>query len=126
MYQLEKIGENSFYFKVIGTFPPSIAKRFMEEFDEKIKELNNYSIIIDGLNFIFLNLESLELLMEYLKKNNEKLTKSAYIVEEKNLILGKEIEYLLDRAESPKRKIVHDFDGAKAWIGIKNIIIDKK
>jgi len=32
---------------------------------------------------------------------------------------------VLEKADSPKRKIVHTLDEAKEWIGIKDIIIKK-
>jgi hypothetical protein len=38
--------------------------------------------------------------------------------------LPKEIELLLKKAESPKRKIVQNLEEAKIWIGINDIIIE--
>jgi hypothetical protein len=124
MFQIEKIGENHFYIKVIGTFPPSVAERFINEFNEKIKELKRFSVIVDGLDFILLNLKSFEIILDFLKRNNDRLIKSAYIVAD-NPVLDKEAEILLDRADSPKRKIVENLDDAKEWIGISEIIIEK-
>jgi hypothetical protein len=124
MFQIEKIGENHYYIKVIGTFPPSVAERFINEFNEKIKELKRFSVIVDGLDFILLNLKSFEIVLDFLKRNNDRLIKSAYIVAD-NPVLDKEAEILLDRADSPKRKIVKNLDDAKEWIGISEIIIEK-
>ena len=36
MYKIEKIGENIFYIKALGTFPKSVAEEFVKEF-KKIK-----------------------------------------------------------------------------------------
>ncbi|MFX1304906.1 MAG: hypothetical protein ACFE9X_16245 [Promethearchaeota archaeon] len=124
MYKLEKIGETHFYLKVLGTFPPSVAERFITEFNEKTKELEEFSVIVDGLDFILLNLKSFDIILDFLKKNNERLVRSAYIVAD-NPVLNKEAEILLLRADSPKRKLVANFDEAKEWIGIGKILIEK-
>ena len=124
MYKLEKIGKSHFYMKAIGTFPPSVANRFIKEFEEKTKDLKEFSVIVDGLDFILLNLKSFELILDFLKKNNDKLVKSAYIIA-KNPVLDKEACILLDKADSPKRKIVDNINDAKKWIGISEIIIEK-
>ena len=124
MYRIEKIGENKFYIKALGTFPPSVARKFIEEFNNKIKEFKEFSVIVDGLDFILLNLESFEIILDYLKSNNERLTRSAWIVS-KNPLLDKEIQILLEKAESPKRKVVSDLEDAKEWIGVKEIVIEK-
>lgn len=124
MYKFEKIGETHFYLKVLGTFPPSVAKRFINEFNERTKELKEFSVIVDGLDFILLNLKSFEIVLDFLKKNNDRLVKSAYIVAD-NPVLNKEAEILLERADSPKRKLVANFDDAKEWIGIEKILIEK-
>jgi len=123
MYRIEKIGENQLYIKVLGTFPPSVAKRFIKEFNKNTKKSKLFSVIIDGVDFILLNLESFEIILDFLKKNNERLNRSAWIVS-KNPPLDKEIQILLDRAKSPKRKIVQNLDDAKEWIGVKEIIIE--
>jgi len=124
MYKIEKIGKYHLYIKVLGTFPPSVSNRFTKDFNKKTKKLKEFSVIIDGLDFILLNLESFAIIFRLLKKNNEKLIKSAWIIS-KNPPLDKEIQILLDRAESPKRKIVKNLDDAKKWIGISEIIIEK-
>ncbi|UCC19143.1 MAG: hypothetical protein JSV62_13735 [Promethearchaeota archaeon] len=124
MYKLEKIGESHFYMKAIGTFPPSVANRFIKDFKEKTKYLKEFSVIVDGLDFILLNIKSFEIILDFLKKNNKKLVKSAYIIA-KNPVLDKEARILLDKAESPKRKIVNNLNDAKKWIGISEIIIEK-
>jgi len=123
MYRIEKIGENQLYIKVLGTFPPSVAKRFIKEFDKKTKKSKLFSVIIDGVDFILLNLESFKIILDFLKKNNERLYRSAWIIS-KNPPLDKEIQILLDRAKSPKRKIVQNLDDAKEWIGVTEIIIE--
>lgn len=124
MYKIEKIGKYHLYTKIIGTFPPSVAKKFIDEFEEKTKNLKMFSVIVDGLDFILLNLKSFEIVLEFLKKNNDRLVKSAYIVA-RNPVLDKEAQILLDRADSPKRKIVENLGDAKKWIGISEIIIEK-
>lgn len=124
MFRIEKIGDNVFFIKVLGTFPPSVAERFLKEFGKQIEKLNQISVIIDGADFILLNLESFEIMLNFLKDNNEKLEKSAWIVS-KNPLLDKEIHILLNRAESPKRKIVKTLEEAKKWIGIETITIEK-
>ena len=122
MYRIEKIGEHHFYIKVLGLFPPSVAKRCIKEIIKKTEKLEKFSAIIDGLDFIFLNLESFEILLNFLKENNEKLDKSSWIIS-KNPPLDKEIETLLERAESPNRKIVQTFEEAKEWIGVSDIVV---
>lgn len=124
MYRIEKIGKNQFYIKTLGTFPPQVAEKFLEEFKEKIKEIDKFSVIVDGVDIILLNLKSFEILLEFLKKNNEKLIRSAYIIS-KNPPLDKEVQILLERATSPKRKIVRNLDEAKEWIGVEEIMIEK-
>jgi len=122
MFRIEKIGESHFYVKVLGTFPPSVVERFITEFNESTKTLKSFSVIVDGLNFILLNLKSFQIILDFLKKNNERLVRSAYIVAG-NPVLDKEAQILLDRADSPKRKIVGTLEEAKKWIGLSKIII---
>lgn len=124
MFRIEKIGENEFYIKALGTMPPSVAERFISEFNEKTKNLSSFSVIVDGLDFILLNLKSFEIILNFLKKNNDRLVRSAYIVAD-NLVLDKEFQILLERAESSKRKIVASLEEAKEWIGIEDIIIKR-
>jgi len=124
MYRIEKIGENQFYIKALGTFPPSIAEKFIKEFEEKLKGVRSFSVIVDGLDVILLNLKSFEIILDFLRKNNKNLNKSAYIISN-NPPLNKEAQILLERAESPKRKIVNNLEDAKKWIGVKDIIIEK-
>ncbi|MFX0104576.1 MAG: hypothetical protein ACFE75_03685 [Candidatus Hodarchaeota archaeon] len=125
MYKFEKIGETHFYLKVLGTFPPSVAERCINEFNEMTKELKEFSVIVDGLDFILLNLKSFDIVLEFLKKNNDRLVRSAYIVAD-NPVLNKEAQILLERADSPKRKLVANFDDAKEWIGIEKISIERE
>ncbi len=124
MFRIEKIGEFHFYLKVLGTFPPSVAERFIAEFNEITKGLNNFSFIVDGLDLIMLNLKSFEIILDFLKKNNNRLVRSAYIVAG-NPVLDKEAQILLDRADSPKRKIVNNLEEARKWIGLSKIIIQR-
>lgn len=123
MYRIEKIGENQFYIKALGTFPPSVAKSFIKDFNKNTKKSKILSVIVDGMDFILLNIESFEIILDFLRGNNERLNKSAWIIS-KNPPLGKEIQILLERAKSPKRKIVENLDEAKEWIGVKEIIIE--
>ncbi len=104
--------------------PPSVAERFISEFNEKTKNLSNFSVIVDGLDFILLNLKSFEIILDFLKKNNDRLVRSAYIVAD-NPVLDKEAQILFERAESLKRKIVVSLEEAKEWIGIEDIIIKR-
>lgn len=124
MYKIEKIGEFHFYIKVLGTFPPSVAERFIEDFNEKTNQLEKFSVIVDGLDFILLNLKSFEIILDFLKKNNERLIRSAYIIA-KNPVLNKEAQILFERAESPKRKIVKNLEEAKEWLGISAVIVER-
>ena len=124
MFRIEKIGDQHFYVKVLGTFPPSVAEKFIIEFNKYTKELDTFSFIVDGVDLILLNLESFNIILEFLKKNNEKLVRSAYIIVG-NPVLDKEAQILFDKAASPKRKIVNNFDDAKKWIGLSEIIIKK-
>ena len=123
MFKIEKIGENIFYIKALGTFPKSVAKRFVKEFKEKTKDLTKISTIIDGLDFILLAIKSFNIILKLLKENNKKLIRSAYV--SKSPVLVKEFEILLERANSPNRIVVDNLDNAKKWIGIENIIISK-
>jgi len=123
MYKIEKIGENIFYIKALGTFPKSVAEQFIKEFKEKIENLENFSAIIDGLDFILLAMKSFDTILKFLKELNTKLVKSAYV--SKSPVLVKKFEILLERAESPNRTIVDNLDDAKKWIGIKEIVIKK-
>ncbi len=124
MFRIEKIGDFHFYIKVLGTFPPSVAERFITEFNESTKRLNNFSVIVDGLDLIILNLKSFKIVLDFLKKNNERLVRSAYIVA-RNPVLDKEAQILLDRADSPKRKIVNNLEDARNWIGLSKIVIQR-
>ena len=122
MYQIEKINDTSFYIKATGTFPPPVAKRFIREFEDITRDiLDNLSIIVDIKDAILLSINSIEIILELLKKNNKKLFRSAFIIS-KNPPLSEEFKYLLDRAQSPKRKIVSNLEEAKEWIGIEKIV----
>jgi len=124
MYKIEKIGENIFYIKILGTMPPSVAKKFIKDFKARTKDLESFSSIVDGLDLIILNIKSFKIMLKLLKKNNKKLIKSAYVIGE-SPVLNKEAEILLERAKSSKRKIVENLDEAKKWIGIEDIVFQK-
>ena len=125
MYQIEKINDTCFYIKATGTFPPPVAERFIKEFEGLTKEIHdNLSIIVDVTDAILLSIDSIEIILEFLKRNNEKLFRSAFVIA-KNPPLGVEFKYLLEHAESSKRKIVSNLEDAKEWIGIGDVIFKK-
>jgi len=125
MYQIEKLNDTSFYIKATGTFPPPVAERFKKEFEELTKDINNnLSIILDITDAILLSINSIELILMLLKRNNEKLFRSAFIISE-NPPLSEEFRYIIEKAASPKRKIVSNLEEAKEWIGIQKIVIKK-
>ncbi|MBY9021225.1 MAG: hypothetical protein KGD67_09215 [Candidatus Lokiarchaeota archaeon] len=125
MYQIEKINDTCFLIKATGTFPPPVAERFIKEFKEVTKNINeNLSIIVDITDAILLSIDSIEIVLELLKRNNDRLFRSAFIIE-KNPPLNEEFKYLLDHAQSPKRKIVSNLEEAKEWIGIDKITVNK-
>ena len=126
MYKIEKIDDNSFYIKAIGTFPLPVAERFVIELEDLTQDIHeNLNIIIDITEAILLRIESIDIILDLLKRNNEKLNKSAFIIS-KNPPLGVEFKYLIEHAESPKRKIVSNFEDAKEWIGIEKIDFRKE
>ena len=125
MYKIEKINDTCFLIKATGTFPPPVAERFIKEFKEVTKNINeNLSIIVDITDAILLSIDSIEIVLELLKRNNDRLFRSAFIIE-KNPPLNEEFKYLLDHAQSPKRKIVSNLEEAKEWIGIDKITVNK-
>jgi len=122
MYQIEKLNDTSFYIKATGTFPPPVAERFIKEFGELTKDIHDkLSIIFDIIDAILLSIDSIEMILEFLKKNNKRLFRSAFIIA-KNPPLSEEFKYLLDRAQSSKRKIVSNLEEAKEWIGIEKVV----
>jgi hypothetical protein len=125
MYQIEKINETCFYIKATGTFPPPVAEKFIEEFSELTKDLHDkLSIIVDITDAILLSINSVEIILEFLKKNNNRLFRSAFIIS-RNPPLSEEFKYIIEKAASPKRKIVSNLEEAKEWIGIKEVIVKK-
>jgi hypothetical protein len=124
MYKLEHLGDNNFYLKIIGNFPPSVAKSFRDEFLKKTKSFDSFSVIVDLSNADLLRLSSIDIVLDLLKQNNKKLEKSAYIIVH-NPPLSEELKYLIQEAKSPKRKIVNSLKKAKRWVGIKDLIIQK-
>ena len=124
MYQLEKIGENMFFFKVIGSFPPSIAEEAIEDFLKITKTLGEFSAIIDLSDARLVKLDSIEIVVEFFKNNESKLVKSAIIISE-NPPLDSEFVYILDKVKSVKRRIVNNLEEAKKWLGIDDVFIQK-
>jgi hypothetical protein len=124
MYRIEKIGENCLYIKAIGTLPPPEAEKFIQDFKYMTEKLEQFSVLIDTLDFTLLNFKSFEMILGLLKEDNEKLIRSAFVIA-KNPPLESEFGILLDRAENPKRKIVNNLDDAKEWIGISEIVIKR-
>jgi hypothetical protein len=124
MFKIEKIGEDIFYIKALGTFPKSVARRFVREFKIKTQNLEKFSAIVDGLDLILLNLKSFKIILKLLKKNNKRLIKSAYVIRG-NPVLNKEAEILLLEAQSPNRKIVNNLEDAKKWLGIEKITFQR-
>jgi len=124
MYRIDKIGENVLYLKVLGALNPPVAERLVKEFEEKTKVLENFSVIVDGLDMLLMELKSFEIILNLLKRNNEKLVKSAYVIGP-NPALTAETKIMLERAESPKRKLVASLDEAKEWLGISAISIQR-
>ena len=125
MYQIEKISDTCFLIKATGTFPPPVADRFVKEFKELTKDVHeNLSIIVDITDAILLSIDSIDIILDLLKSDNERLFRSAFIIE-KNPVLNEEFRYLLDHAKSPKRKIVSNLEEAKEWIGIDKLVVKK-
>lgn len=79
-------------------------------------------VIVDITDAIFLSINSIEIILNLLKRDNDKLYRSAFVIS-LNPPLGKEFKYLLEKAENPKRLVVTTLDEAKEWIGISEIII---
>jgi hypothetical protein len=126
MYQIEKLQDNKFYIKATGTFPPPVAKRFVKEFNKLTKNAKiDLSVIIDITDAILLKFDSIEIILDLLKRNNNKLYRSAFIIVQ-NPPLSEEFKYILEKVASPKRKIVLSLNEAKKWIGVEDVIIKKK
>jgi hypothetical protein len=125
MYQIEKINETCFYIKATGTFPPPVAEKFIKDFSELTEGLHEkLSIIVDITDAILLSINSVEIILQLLKRNNERLFRSAFIISD-NPPLNEEFRYLIEKAAFPKRKIVSNLKEAKDWIGIKDLIVKK-
>jgi len=125
MYQLEKIGENSFYFKAIGSLPPSIAEEAIENFLKLTKDMPKFSAIIDLSDARLIKFDSFKIIIEFFRKNESKLIKTGIVISE-NPPLDTEFDYILKQVKSAKRKIVSTLEDAKNWIGIKEIIVQKE
>jgi len=125
MYQIERLDDTTFYIKAIGTFPPSVAENFVKEFEDLTKDIkSNLKVIVDITDAILLKIKSIETILNLLKRDNEKLYRSAFVISN-NPPLGKEFKFILEKAESPKRRIVSTLNEAKEWLGIKEIKIRK-
>lgn len=125
MYQIEELKTNCFFIKAIGNFPLPIAQEFVKEFEEKTVSIkSNLCVIVDITDAIFLKLESLTTILDLLKRDNYRLHRSAFIISS-NPPLDTEFLYLLEKAKSPKRKIVSTLEEAKAWVGIDKILVKK-
>ncbi|MHA1705990.1 MAG: hypothetical protein ACTSUX_07885 [Promethearchaeota archaeon] len=122
MYKIEKLDDNMLYIKAIGTFPPSVTDDFIENFEKLTMNMDTFSVIVDLLDAILLHVKSFDKILNLLKKNNEKLMKSVFVISN-NPLLKKEFILLIEEANTPKRKIVNNFKEAKEWIGIKEIRI---
>ena len=125
MYQIEKLRENKFYIKAIGTFPPPISEKFVNEFEELTKDIKSgLCVIVDITDAILLKLDSIQIILDLLRRNNDKLHRSAFVITQ-NPPLSEEMRYLIEKASSPKRKIVSNLEDAKKWIEIEKVIIRK-
>lgn len=125
MYQIERIDNTSFYVKAIGNFPPPVAEKFVEEFEEMITDIKEgLRVIVDITDAILLHINSIEIILNLLKRDNDKLHRSAFIIS-KNPPLIEEFKYLLGKAENPKRKVVTTLDEAMEWIGVSKIVIKR-
>lgn len=124
MYQLEKMGKNCFYLRAIGTFPLIEAERFVNDFKERTKNLKKFCVLVDISDASILDGNSITIILDLLKENNKRLEKSAFVITD-NPPLDVEFHYLLEKAISPKRKIVTTLDEAKEWLGISDIVIKK-
>ncbi|MBD3197290.1 MAG: hypothetical protein GF317_19705 [Candidatus Lokiarchaeota archaeon] len=124
MYKIENIGKNKFYLKVIGSFPPSVATKFAEEFLKLIEDLDTFSIIIDLLDEILIKIDSIDIILDLLKETGKKVERSAFLISN-NPPLTEEAKYVLKLAKSDKRKIVSNLDEAKEWLGISDIVIKR-
>jgi len=105
-------------------FPPSIAEAAFKEFKSEIDGKDEFSIIIDLTDGIFVSIKSITPIIEFFKSNEIKLVKSAVIIG-LNPPLDAEMAYILEKVNSPKRKIVKSLDEAKEWVGIDEIIFKK-
>lgn len=125
MHKIEKIGDGLFYIKFIGKFPLSEAESYKKSFSEAIKGLETYSILVDLIDATFLNIESIDFVLDLLKRSQNRLKRSAYVITQ-NPPLDVAFKYLFDKAPSPKRKIVSDLEEAKKWLGLFDISIKKE
>lgn len=106
------MGKNCFYLKAIGTFPPVEAKRFVNDFKERTKNLKKFCVLVDISDASILDGNSITTILDLLKENNKRLEKSVFVIIN-NPPFDVEIKYLLEKAISPKRKIVTTLDEAK-------------
>jgi len=79
-------------------------------------------VIVDITDAILLHINSIEIVLNLLQKDNDKLHRSAFIISG-NPPLNEEFKYFLDKADNPKRKVVSNLDEAKEWIGVSKFVI---
>jgi hypothetical protein len=123
MFQIEKLNDTSFFVKTIGLFPLEVAEKFIEEFEDRIKHIHgNLSVIIDMSDAILLKIESIEIIIKLLERNNARIFRSAFIISG-NPPLEEEFRYVIKKAKNPKRKIVSNLKEAKDWISLNEVMI---
>jgi len=125
MYKIEKVAENQFYVKIMGQCPPYEAEKCSERFLEKIKDSQKIYVIIDLLDLVLVKISSLKIFIELLNNTSKKLERSAFVISF-NPPLNEEVKYILEKAKSPKRKIVNSLEEAKEWTQIPEINIKKE
>jgi hypothetical protein len=126
MFQIEKLSDNCFYVKAIGTFPQPVAEDFVKKFDDATKDVKeNLNVIVDITDAIFLKFESFDIILDLFKRDNKRLNRSAFVISD-NPPLDVEFAHLIKKAESDKRKIVSTLEEAKKWVGIENLVVDTK
>ncbi|TFF99669.1 MAG: hypothetical protein EU541_04385 [Promethearchaeota archaeon] len=125
MYKIENLGGNAFYIKIMGRIPLQAAEGFSKKFLKEIEGMNNVRVIIDLLDSNLVKIASLDTIIELMNITEERLGRSAFCVPH-NPPLREELKYVLEKAQSPKRKIVYSLEEAKQWTGISEIIIKKE
>ncbi|TXT62580.1 MAG: hypothetical protein BAJALOKI1v1_900010 [Promethearchaeota archaeon] len=122
MYKIESIGENQFYVKIMGEFPPAEASDCSNDFQEKIKNSTSVSVIVDLLDVAIIKIKSLDIIITLLNTTKKKLNKSAFVLPF-SPPLTEEIKYVFKKSHSPRRKIVNTLEEGKEWTGISAITL---